>query len=37
MIGIIWYNEVFLKDNPELANKMGKGLDWDQMTCASHT
>ena len=36
-IGINWYNKVFLKDNPDMANKMGKGLDWDRATCASHT
>ena len=36
-IGINWYNKVFLKDNPDMENKMGKGLDWDQVTCASHT
>ena len=27
MLGVNWYNEVFLRDNPEMANKMGKGLD----------
>ena len=36
MIGVNWYNEVFLRDNPEMANKMGKGLDQDWATCASH-
>ena len=36
MIGVNWYNEVFLRDNPEMANKMGKGLDQDRATCASH-
>ena len=36
MIGVNWYNEVFLRDNPEMANKMGKGLDRDRATCASH-
>ena len=27
MIGVNWYNKVFLRDNPEMANKMGKGSD----------
>lgn len=30
------YNQVFLKDNPEMASKMGKGLDQNRATCASH-
>ena len=36
MIWVNRYNEVFLRDNPEMANKMGKGLDQDWATCASH-
>jgi hypothetical protein len=35
-IGINWYREVFLKDNPDMVNKLGKGLDRNQATCASH-
>ena len=31
-----WYNQVFLKDNPEMVSKMGKGLDENRATCASH-
>ena len=30
-----WYHEVFLKDNPEMRNKLGKGLDRNWATCAS--
>src|SRR3954471_5433342 len=26
-LGKNWYHEVFLKDNPQLKNKLGKGLD----------
>ena len=29
-----WYNQVFLKDNPEMVNKMGKGLDRNRATCS---
>ena len=36
-LGVNWYNQVFLKDNPEMVNKMGKGLDRDRATCASHS
>ena len=36
-LGVNWYNQVFLKDNPEMVSKMGKGLDWDRATCASHS
>ena len=36
MIGINWYREVFLKDNPDMVNKLGKGLDHNRATCASH-
>lgn len=36
MLGVNWYNQVFLKDNLEMVNKMGKGLDWDRATCTSH-
>lgn len=32
-LGVNWYN---LKDNPEMASKMGKGLDQNRATCASH-
>ena len=35
-LGVNWYNQVFLKDNPEMVNKMGKGLDRNRATCASH-
>ena len=35
-LGVNWYNQVFLKDNPEMASKMGKGLDWNRTTCTSH-
>ncbi|KZP02543.1 hypothetical protein FIBSPDRAFT_660821, partial [Athelia psychrophila] len=35
-LGINWYREVFLKDNPDFVNKLGKGLDRDRATCASH-
>ena len=33
-LGVNWYSQVFLKDNPEIENKMGKGLDQNQTTCA---
>ena len=36
-LGVNWYNQVFLKDNPEMANKMGKGLDRNRATCANHS
>ena len=36
-LGVNWYNQVFLKDNLEMVNKMGKGLDWDRATCTSHS
>ena len=36
-LGINWYNQVFLKDNPDMVNKMGKGLDQNRATCVSHT
>jgi hypothetical protein len=36
-IGINWYREVFLTDNPDMVNKLGKGLDRNRATCASHT
>ena len=26
-LGANWYNQEFLKDNPDMVNKMGKGLD----------
>lgn len=35
-LGVNWYNQVFLKDNPEMVSKMGKGLDRNRATCASH-
>jgi hypothetical protein len=35
-LGVNWYSRVFLKDNPEMVNKMGKGLDRNRATCASH-
>lgn len=35
-LGVNWYNQVFLKDNPEMASKMGKGLDQNRATCTSH-
>lgn len=35
-LGVNWYNQVFLKDNPEMVNKMGKGLDQNRATCVSH-
>lgn len=35
-LGKNWYHEVFLKDNPEMRNKLGKGLDRNRATCASH-
>jgi hypothetical protein len=31
-----WYRQVFLKDNPEMVNKLGKGYDRARATCASH-
>ena len=37
VICINWYREVFLKDNPNMVNKLGKGLDRNSATCASHT
>ena len=37
VIGVNWYREVFLKDNPDMVNKLGKGLDRNRATCASHT
>ena len=36
MLGVNWYNQVFLKDNPEMVNKVGKGLDRNRATCTSH-
>jgi hypothetical protein len=36
-IGINWYCEVFLKDSPDMVNKLGKGLDCNRATCASHS
>ena len=36
VIGVNWYREVFLKDNPDMVNKLGKGLDRNHATCASH-
>lgn len=36
-IGVNWYRNVFLKDNPDMANKLGKGLDRNRATCASHS
>ena len=36
VIGVNWYWEVFLKDNPDMVNKLGKGLDSNQASCASH-
>lgn len=36
-IGINWYRTVFLEDNPDFVNKLGKGLDRDRATCASHS
>jgi hypothetical protein len=36
-IGVNWYREVFLTDNPDMVNKLGKGLDRNRATCASHT
>lgn len=35
-LGVNSYNQVLLEDNPEMANKMRKGLDQDRATCASH-
>jgi hypothetical protein len=35
-LGKNWYHEVFLKDNPQLKNKLGKGLDRNRATCASN-
>ena len=35
-LGVNWYSWVFLKNNPEMVNKMGKCLDQDQATCASY-
>ena len=35
-LGVNWYNQVFLKDNPEMVSKMGKDLDQNRGTCASH-
>ena len=35
-LGVNWYNQVFFKDNLEMVNKMGKGLDLDRATCTSH-
>ena len=37
VIGVNWYWDVFLKDNPDMVNKLGKGLDHNHATCASHT
>ena len=37
VIGVNWYQDVFLKDNPDMVNKLGKGLDCNCATCASHT
>lgn len=37
VICINWYREVFLKDNPNMVNKLRKGLDHNHATCASHT
>lgn len=36
LIGVNWYREVFLTDNPDMVNKLGKGLDRNRATCASH-
>ena len=35
-LGVNGYNQVFLKDNPDMANKMGKSLDWNRATCVSY-
>ena len=35
-LGVNWYSWVCLKDNPEMVNKMGKGLDQNWATCANH-
>jgi hypothetical protein len=35
-LGKNWYHEVFLKDNPHLKSKLGKGLDRNRATCASN-
>jgi hypothetical protein len=35
-LGKNWYHKVFLKDNPQLKNKLGKGLDRNRATCASN-
>ena len=35
-LGKNWYHEVFLKDNPQLKSKLGRGLDRNRATCASN-
>ena len=35
-LGVNWYNQVFLKNNPDMVNNMGKGLDQNRVTCVSH-